>query len=117
MEAHAFNPSTQEAEAGRSLWVQGQPSLQSEYRTARALLQRETLSQGWGLEANKKTWLSKNRLLDLFVFLNLKTGLKQFLVVFGYLRQGSSVYSILEFIVIFMLLPLECCYYRNAASH
>jgi hypothetical protein len=30
--AHTFNPSTQEAEAGRSLWVQGQPGLQSEFQ-------------------------------------------------------------------------------------
>ena len=28
--AHIFNPSTQEAEAGTFLWVQGQPGLQSE---------------------------------------------------------------------------------------
>ena len=27
---HIFNPSTQETEAGGSLWVQGQPGLQSE---------------------------------------------------------------------------------------
>jgi hypothetical protein len=33
---HTFNPSTQEAETGGSLWVQGQPGLQSESRTARA---------------------------------------------------------------------------------
>ena len=29
--AHAFNPSTREAEAGGSLWVPGQPGLQSEF--------------------------------------------------------------------------------------
>jgi hypothetical protein len=29
MEVHTFNPSTQEAEAGRSLWVGGQSGLQS----------------------------------------------------------------------------------------
>ena len=29
---HAFNPSTWEAEAGGSLWVQGQPSLQSVFQ-------------------------------------------------------------------------------------
>jgi hypothetical protein len=30
--ADTFNPSTQEAEAGRSLWVQSQPGLQSEFQ-------------------------------------------------------------------------------------
>jgi hypothetical protein len=30
MMGHTFNPSTQEAEVGRSLWVWGQSSLQSE---------------------------------------------------------------------------------------
>jgi hypothetical protein len=33
--AHTFSPSTHEAEAARSLWIQGQPGL----------LDRETLSQ------------------------------------------------------------------------
>jgi hypothetical protein len=28
MVMHAFNPSTQETEAGRSLWIQGQPGLE-----------------------------------------------------------------------------------------
>ena len=30
--AHAFQPTIWEAEAGTSLWVQGQPSLQSEFQ-------------------------------------------------------------------------------------
>jgi hypothetical protein len=42
---HAFDPSTQKAEAGGALCVRGQPGLQSKSRTARALLYRETLSQ------------------------------------------------------------------------
>jgi hypothetical protein len=29
---HTFNPSTEEAEAGRSLWVQGQPGLQKKFQ-------------------------------------------------------------------------------------
>jgi hypothetical protein len=41
--AHAFIPSTQEAEAGGSQWVQGQPGLQSQFR-GRPVLFQETLS-------------------------------------------------------------------------
>ena len=29
---HTFNPDTQQAEAGGSMWVQGQPGLQSEFQ-------------------------------------------------------------------------------------
>jgi hypothetical protein len=32
--AHAFNPSTQKAKAGRSLWVQGQPRLHFKFHTS-----------------------------------------------------------------------------------
>jgi hypothetical protein len=31
MVTHTFNPKAQEAEAGRSIWVQGQPGLQSDF--------------------------------------------------------------------------------------
>ena len=43
MVVHAFNPSTWEAEAGRSLCVQGQPGLQSQFQASWSY--RETLSQ------------------------------------------------------------------------
>jgi hypothetical protein len=39
----AFNPSTQEANAGGSLWVQDQPGLQSEFQDCQSYV--ETLSQ------------------------------------------------------------------------
>jgi hypothetical protein len=32
MVVHAFNPSTQEAKTGESLWIWGQPGLQSEFQ-------------------------------------------------------------------------------------
>ena len=42
--AHIFNPSTWEAEAGRSLRVRGQPGLQREFQDSQGLY-RESLSQ------------------------------------------------------------------------
>ena len=45
MMAHALNPSSQKAETGGSLWIQGQPVVQSEF-PGQPDLQRETLS--WG---------------------------------------------------------------------
>ena len=45
MVAHTFNPSTQKAEAGGSLWIQGQPGLQSEIQEGQPeLLHKETVS-------------------------------------------------------------------------
>ena len=35
MVAHTFNSSTQEAVAGESLWIQGQPGLQSKFQDRR----------------------------------------------------------------------------------
>ena len=29
---HAFNPSTQETETGRSLWIQGKPGLENKFQ-------------------------------------------------------------------------------------
>jgi hypothetical protein len=43
MVAHVFHPSTQEAEAGGSLWVRGQPGLQSEFQESQDY--EERLSQ------------------------------------------------------------------------
>ena len=42
--AHAFDPSTQEAEAGR-FWVQGQPGLQSEYQDSQDYAEKPCLEK------------------------------------------------------------------------
>ena len=42
---HAFNPSTQEAEAGRSLWVPGQPGLQSELQDSQGYTEKPYLEK------------------------------------------------------------------------
>jgi len=41
--AHAFNPSTQEAEASGSLWVLGQPGLQSEFQDSQSYAEKSCL--------------------------------------------------------------------------
>jgi hypothetical protein len=56
---HIFTSSTREAEAGEPLWVQGQPALQSESRTSRAIIQRNPILK------NQK----QNR--DLFLLLSV----------------------------------------------
>lgn len=40
MVVHIFNPSTQEAEAGRYLWVQGRPGLHSQFQDSYAYIER-----------------------------------------------------------------------------
>ena len=47
-----LSPSIQEAESGRSLWIQGQPGLHNEFHNSQRCINRKTLSQG---EKNKKT--------------------------------------------------------------
>jgi hypothetical protein len=38
--AHTFNPGTWEAEAGRALWVQGHPILQSEFQESQGYIEK-----------------------------------------------------------------------------
>ena len=56
--AHPFNPSTQEAEAGRFLSVQSQPALQIEFQdsqgyTERPCLRKKNLKKGERLKDNQ----------------------------------------------------------------
>ena len=50
--AHAFNLSPQEAEAGRSLWVQDQPGLQIEFQDSQDYTEKPCLKK-----ANKQNTL------------------------------------------------------------
>jgi hypothetical protein len=45
MVVHAIHSSAQEAEAGRSLWVWGQPGLQSEFQGSQVYVERPCLNQ------------------------------------------------------------------------
>jgi hypothetical protein len=54
MVAHAFNPSTQEAEAGGFLLIRGQPGLQSEFQDSQSYTQRNP-TQSQKTKQNKKT--------------------------------------------------------------
>jgi hypothetical protein len=43
--AHIFNPSTQKAEEGTSLWVQDQPGLQSEFQASQGYTEKPVLNK------------------------------------------------------------------------
>jgi len=43
---HAFNPSAQEAEVGASMWVQGQPGLQTEFRDSQGYIEKPCFKKG-----------------------------------------------------------------------
>jgi hypothetical protein len=58
---HTFNPRTQEAEAGRSLWVWGWPSLQSKNQDSQAYVERYISKQ-----TNKQTRTQKATKENLF---------------------------------------------------
>ena len=58
MVAHTFTPSTREAEAGGSLWVQDQPGLQSKLHDSQDYVEKPCLEK----QAKKKKKSYKNRL-------------------------------------------------------
>jgi hypothetical protein len=77
MVAHTFNPSTQEAEADRSLWVRDQPGLQIELVPGQPELHKEILSLLSSLptkQTNKQT--NKHRWVGEREFSRMKLKLK-----------------------------------------
>ena len=46
---HTFSPKTWEVEAGRSLWVQGQPALQTEFQASQGYTEKPTNNTKWQL--------------------------------------------------------------------
>ena len=79
--ACAFNPSSQEAEAGRSLWVWGHPGLHSVFQDSQGSVERPCLKKGKGdiiTDINKILYLSKleslkenDEFLDVYDLLKL----------------------------------------------
>ena len=45
MVAHTFDPNTPEAEAGGSLWILGQPGLQSEFQGSQSYTEKPCLKK------------------------------------------------------------------------
>jgi hypothetical protein len=54
MVAHAFNPSTQKAEAGGSLSVQNQPGLQIKFQDSQGYTEKPCLEGKTNKQTNKK---------------------------------------------------------------
>lgn len=53
--AHAFNPSTGEAQVGRFQWVWGHLGLQSEFQHSRGYIVKLCLKKEWGWKEGKNT--------------------------------------------------------------
>lgn len=69
MVAQAFSSSTWEAETGHSLVVQGQLSLQSKFKTARAVTQRSPVSRNGGSKGKLgRIWALSRESSKLVIF-------------------------------------------------
>jgi hypothetical protein len=54
--AHAFNPSTWEAERQVGFWVRGQPDLQSEFQDSQGYTKKLYLKKKTKKQKTKKAW-------------------------------------------------------------
>lgn len=52
---HAFNPSTQEAQVGRSLLVWGQPGPQSKFQDSQGCQTKQNKTLSWKTKTKNKT--------------------------------------------------------------
>ena len=60
---HTFNPNAQEAEAGRTLWVWGQPSLHSKFQHSQDYIEKPSLEKPKtqnNKNGRKEKWKKKN---------------------------------------------------------
>lgn len=55
MVANAFNPNIQRAQAVRSLWVQGQPNLQNEFKDSQGYPKKPSLKEKRKKEKKRRT--------------------------------------------------------------
>ena len=51
---HPYNPSTQEAEAGESLWARDQPSLQNKFQDSQSFYTKKPCLEKWGKKRKKE---------------------------------------------------------------
>ena len=113
MTTYTFNPSTQEAETGRSLWAWGQPGLQSKFQDSQSYTEKPCSKNKTIIKTKERKSI---KICERFLLPNLASWRTRFKALIFLYRKSSAVKYLTSINKVLDLIPRITKYfhkYRN----